>query len=96
MMPEAAKKDWRTAKRGASPAGLCGMEEVEYVLEQLPGAEFRKKVNGVSFSTGAKVFAFLSGMGRRQRQIPGGMADRRARATEQQIPCGTDRQKGKG
>lgn len=54
------EKTVAAAKRGASPAAGGELtEEVRYVLEQLPGAEFRRKFNGVSFFTGAKVFAFL-------------------------------------
>ena len=63
-MADGKERRGPAAKRGASPAGevrgLASMEEVRFVLEQLPGAEFRRKFNGVSFFVGAKVFAFLN------------------------------------
>lgn len=65
-MAGARERTVRTAKGGASLSGpemagrSCVTEEVRCVLEELPGAEFRKKFNGVSFFVGPKVFAFLS------------------------------------
>lgn len=62
-MAVAKKKSGRAAKGGASPSSgwvWSSEQEVLLVLEQLPGAEFRKKFHGVSFFVGEKVFAFLA------------------------------------